>query len=46
MVPPENGENLAASIKGAQLTIIPPCGHLPMLEKPNEVAEAVLRSFG
>jgi len=43
MVPPENGRNLAASIEGAQLTIIPQCGHLPMLEKPNEVAGAVLR---
>lgn len=42
MVPPENGRQIAALIPGARLALIPRCGHLPMLEKPNEVARLVL----
>ncbi|MFN0148092.1 MAG: alpha/beta fold hydrolase [Dehalococcoidia bacterium] len=41
MVPPENSRQLAALITGARLKLIPQCGHLPMLEKPVEVARAV-----
>jgi len=42
MVPPENSRQLAAKIPGARLELIPQCGHLPMLEKPEEVARLVL----
>ena len=42
MVPPENSRQLAAAIPGARLQLIPQCGHLPMLEKPAEVARAVV----
>ncbi|MCZ7578728.1 MAG: alpha/beta fold hydrolase [Dehalococcoidia bacterium] len=42
MVPPENSRQLAAGIPGARLQLIPQCGHLPMLEKPAEVARAVV----
>jgi pimeloyl-ACP methyl ester carboxylesterase len=42
MVPPENSRQIAAAIPKARLQLIPQCGHLPMLEKPAEVADAVL----
>lgn len=41
MTPPENGRAVAALIPGAQFVLIPECGHLPMLEKPELVAETV-----
>ena len=43
MVPPENGRQLAAAIPNARLQLISQCGHLPMLEKPQEVADSVLQ---
>ena len=46
MVPPENSRNLAASIPDARLELIPQCGHLPMLEKPETVAELVFDFLG
>jgi pimeloyl-ACP methyl ester carboxylesterase len=42
MVPAENSRQIAAQIPGARLELIPQCGHLPMLEKPEEVARLVL----
>jgi pimeloyl-ACP methyl ester carboxylesterase len=41
MVPPENSRQLASMIPGAQLRLIPQCGHLPMLEQPEAVRDAV-----
>ncbi|MEP7216306.1 MAG: alpha/beta fold hydrolase [Anaerolineaceae bacterium] len=46
MVPPENGRNLASRINGARLELIPQCGHLPMLEKPQTVARLVFEHLG
>jgi pimeloyl-ACP methyl ester carboxylesterase len=46
MVPPENSRQLAARIPGAKLRLIPNCGHLPMLEHPEAVAEAVIEFLG
>lgn len=46
MVPPENSRRLARSITGARLELIPQCGHLPMLEKPEAVARAVFAFLG
>ena len=41
MMPPQNSRLLAAAIPGAQLALIPECGHLPMLEKPEAVRDLV-----
>lgn len=46
MVPPENSRQIAALIPGARLELIPQCGHLPMLEKPDEVARLVKEFAG
>lgn len=46
MVPPENSRQLAARITGAQLLLIPECGHLPMLEKPEAIRDAVFAFLG
>lgn len=46
MVPPENSRNLASRIPGARLVLIPQCGHLPMLEKPETVAGLVFEHLG
>jgi len=41
MVPPPNSVSLANTIPGAKLELIPQCGHLPMLEQPEAVRDAV-----
>lgn len=42
MVPSLNSRQIAAVIPDARLELIPQCGHLPMMEKPREVAALVL----
>jgi pimeloyl-ACP methyl ester carboxylesterase len=46
MQPAANSRQLAEAIPGARLQIIPQCGHLPMLEKPDEVAAGVFSFLG
>jgi pimeloyl-ACP methyl ester carboxylesterase len=46
MVPPENSRQLAAMIPGAELRLIPECGHLPMLEQPEAMQDAVFAFVG
>lgn len=42
MVPNEFSTELADGIAGAKLVTIPDCGHLPQLEKPQAMTEALL----
>jgi pimeloyl-ACP methyl ester carboxylesterase len=50
MTPLPLSEELAAKIHRARLTGIPGCGHMPLLEAPDELAAALVRlwnrSFG
>jgi len=41
VVPPAYGEAYRRCIKGAQLKLIPNCGHLPMFERESEFVEIV-----
>lgn len=41
LVPPAYGEAYKQHIKGAELKLIPGCGHLPMFEKEGEFVETV-----
>ena len=40
--PPEDGAFLAASISGAELTVLPECAHLANVEQPDLFTEALL----
>jgi pimeloyl-ACP methyl ester carboxylesterase len=46
MLPLEIGQNLHRLIPNSQLEVIPECGHLPMLEKPAELAARVVKFLG
>lgn len=41
--PPDRQEELAAGIKGAELVLLPGCGHFPPLEEPATVSDALRR---
>jgi pimeloyl-ACP methyl ester carboxylesterase len=41
LTPPELAKEIAAGIPGASLTIVPDCGHLSTLEKPEAVNKAL-----
>jgi 3-oxoadipate enol-lactonase len=42
LVPPANGETLAARIPGAELTTVPDANHLLMSDQPEQVAKVLL----
>jgi pimeloyl-ACP methyl ester carboxylesterase len=41
LIPVSNGKKLAARIPGAELVLFEDCGHMPMHEKPEELARVV-----
>ncbi|WP_282606123.1 alpha/beta fold hydrolase [Pelagibius sp. Alg239-R121] len=46
VAPPKMGENLAARIAGAELHVLPNCGHWTMMEMPSESAEHLCLQLG
>ena len=41
LIDPEHGVEIAAGIDGAELVVLDGCGHVPTLERPREVSEAL-----
>ena len=44
LTPPERAQEIAAAVRGAELVLVPECGHLSTLERPELVTRA-LRSW-
>ncbi len=44
VIDPSGGPRLAAALPAATLLMLPHTGHLPMIERPDEVADAIRRS--
>ncbi len=42
LTPPHLSEEIAAAIPGARLVVVPECGHLSTLERPQAVAQALV----
>jgi pimeloyl-ACP methyl ester carboxylesterase len=42
LTPPPLGQEMAAGIRGARLVVVPDCGHLSTLERPQAVTEALV----
>ena len=42
LTPPELSKEMAAGIKGARLRVVPTCGHLSTLERPEAVNAALV----
>jgi pimeloyl-ACP methyl ester carboxylesterase len=42
MTPAEAGRKMAEAIPGATLTVIAGCGHMMMLEKPDQTLDALM----
>jgi pimeloyl-ACP methyl ester carboxylesterase len=41
VIDPSGGPRLAAALPSARLLMLPKTGHLPMIERPDEVAAAI-----
>lgn len=41
LTPPERASEIAAGIRGARLVVVPECGHLSTLERPQAVTDAL-----
>ena len=49
MTPPELSREIHAAVPGSQLHVLPGCGHLPPIERPQELAgilEDLMRDGG
>jgi pimeloyl-ACP methyl ester carboxylesterase len=45
LVPVSNSVRLAAMLPGAELVVVPSCGHVPQEEQPQRFADAVVHFF-
>lgn len=43
LTPPDGARQMQKRIRRSQLAVIPGCGHLPLLEKPTETAQAMIQ---
>ena len=41
LTPPDRAQEMAAAIPGAELVVVPECGHLSTLERPELVTHAL-----
>jgi pimeloyl-ACP methyl ester carboxylesterase len=41
VIPPQYAQALQAAIAGSTITILPQCGHVPTVEKPDELVGAI-----
>jgi pimeloyl-ACP methyl ester carboxylesterase len=46
LTPPERAQEIAAGVGGAELVIVPECGHLSTLERPELVTRALRTWLG
>ena len=46
LIPPSESEAMAAALPNARLVLLPGCGHLPPLERPDELTGELLRFLG
>lgn len=44
--PPLSGRDMAARMPEAQIEVVPDAGHLPYLDRPDAVADAIIRFLG
>lgn len=42
LTPPEHAQEMATGIEGARLVVVPECGHLSTLERPEAVTDALI----
>jgi len=42
VAPPALSQEMAAAISGARLVVVPDCGHLSTLERPQAVTQALV----
>lgn len=43
LTPPDHSREIASAVRGAELRVVPDCGHLSPIEQPGEVCEALER---
>jgi pimeloyl-ACP methyl ester carboxylesterase len=45
IVPREHADRFKRDIKGSELVVFDPCGHVPMMERPEDTKREVVRFF-
>jgi pimeloyl-ACP methyl ester carboxylesterase len=42
LLPPNKSAEIASGIQGARLVVVPDCGHLATLERPQQITQALV----